>query len=141
MPKGTSRRIDVNVLAISDQPLTALALRSVLRRLDPMTVVEDASHLGEAMELLTGTRAFGLIVLDLDNHRPCEISTAALLRRMWPSIPLALLSSHECDTTIVRALSLGVSGYLLKTDDAETLHAAFSRILAGGVYMPEFDIA
>jgi DNA-binding NarL/FixJ family response regulator len=127
----------VDILLISDQPLTVLALRAVLGRHEPVARVVDASHLAEAMTLLTGPHEFALVALDLDTHGVRPVSTTALLREMWPDLPLALLATTECDSTIVRSVDLGVCGYLLKSADADTLRSAFRRMLAGEVYLPD----
>jgi len=130
----------VDVLLISDQPLTVLALRAVLSRHQPVANVIDATHMAEAMTLLHRKHSFRLLVLDLDTHGVRAVSTTALLREMWPHLPLAVLSSSECDSTIVRSVDLGVSGYVLKTADTDTLRHAFKQMLAGDVYMPEFSL-
>ncbi|MED5618260.1 response regulator [Ideonella sp. BN130291] len=130
----------MDILLISDQPLTVLALRAVLSRHQPVANVVDATHMAEAMTLLNGKHSFGLLVLDLDTHGVRAVSTTALLREMWPHIPMALLASSECDSTIVRSVDLGVSGYVLKTADTDTLRQAFKQMLAGNVYMPEFSL-
>jgi DNA-binding NarL/FixJ family response regulator len=127
----------MDVLAIPDQPLTVLALRSMLRQVSPASDVFDASHLGEAMAMLGKGEHFGMIVLDLDTHGVRGPGTPALLRQMWPSVPLVLLASRECDVSIVRAVELGVSGYVLKTASTEELQRACSILLAGGIYVPE----
>jgi len=129
----------MDVLVISDQALTVLATRAVFRRHAQVGEVADANHLAEAIRMLRRQR-FGLIVLDLDTHGVRPICTTALLRQHWPDVPLAVLSSRDCDATIVRAVSLGVSGYVLKTADTPTLHAAFAQLLAGRLYVPEFTL-
>ncbi len=130
----------MDVLVISDQPLTVLALRAVLTGHTPVREVLDATYMAEAMTMLSSRHEIGLVVLDIDTHGVRAVSTTALLREMWPQVPLAILSSSECDSTIVRSVDLGVSGYVLKTADTETLRAAFRRMLAGEVYMPDFSL-
>jgi DNA-binding NarL/FixJ family response regulator len=130
----------VDILLISDQPLTVLALRAVLSRHEPVARVVDASHMAEAMTMLTGPHEFQLMVLDLDTHGVRPVSTTALLREMWPHIPLALMATTECDSTIVRSVDLGASGYVLKTSDAATLRRAFQQMLRGEIYMPDFTL-
>jgi DNA-binding NarL/FixJ family response regulator len=139
----TSKREEprsVDILLISDQPLTVLALRAVLGRQEPKARVVDASHLAEAMSMLAGPHDFKLLVLDLDTQGVRRLSTTALLRELWPQLPLALLASTECDSTIVRAVDLGVSGFVLKSAEAPALRAAFRQMLAGGVYLPELSL-
>ena len=130
----------MDILLISDQPLTVLALRAVLGRQEPLARVVDASHLAEAMSMLAGPHEFKLMVLDLDTHGVRPVSTTALLRELWPQLPLALLASAECDSTIVRSVDLGVSGYVLKSSDAPALREAFRHMLAGEVVLPDVSL-
>jgi DNA-binding NarL/FixJ family response regulator len=131
----------MEALVISDQPLTVLGIRSLLRTVDQAVNVCDATHMGEAMGMLCGEHRIGLIVLDLDTHGARPLMNIALLRDMWPAIPLVVMSSKDCDSTIVKAVDLGVVGYLLKSTDNDTLRAALKQVLAGDVYLPEFKLA
>jgi DNA-binding NarL/FixJ family response regulator len=126
----------MDLLLISDQPLTVLALRAVLSRHEPVANVVDATHLAEAMGLLSGPHDFRLIVLDLDTHGVRPVSTAALLREMWPRIPMALLASQGgpaswVDSPWMDTGDLGLSGCLLKTASATELRSAVAGMLRG----------
>ena len=67
----------MDILLISDQPLTVIALRSVLSGHDQVAGVIDAACMAEAMTLLTGPHQFGMIVLDLDTHGVRAVITRA----------------------------------------------------------------
>jgi DNA-binding NarL/FixJ family response regulator len=121
----------VDILLISDQPLTVLALRAVLGRHEAVADVVDASHLAEAMSMLSTEHAYQLLLLDLDTHGVRPVSTTALLRELWPQIPLALLMSRDRDASEVRAVGLGVSGYLSKTAAANELRDAVRKLTRG----------
>lgn len=86
------------------------------------------------MAMLGNGDQFGMIVLDLDTHVVRSLGTPALLRQMWPSVPLVLLASRECDVSIVRTVEHGVSGYVLKTASTEELRRACTTLLAGGIH-------
>jgi len=131
----------MEALVISDQPLTVLGIRSLLRTVDLAVSVCDATHMGEAMGMLCGEHRIGLIVLDLDTHGSRPLMNAALLRDMWPSIPLVVMSSRESDSMIVRAIDLGVTGYLPKDADTDDLREALRLVLNGNVYVPDFKVA
>jgi DNA-binding NarL/FixJ family response regulator len=128
----------VDILLISDQPLTVLALRAMLSRPTAVAQVVDAAYMAEAMTLLSGPHRFGMIVLDLDTHGVRAVSTTALLRELWPHIPLVILASGESDSSLVRSVDLGVCGYVLKTEETEYLREAFRRMIAGEVHLPDF---
>jgi DNA-binding NarL/FixJ family response regulator len=131
----------MEALVISDQPLIVLGLRSLLRTVDPTMIVCDAAHMGEAMGMLTGEHSVGLIVLDLDTQGARPLMNVALLREMWSGIPLVVMSSKECDSTIVQTVELGVVGYVLKSAGTDTLREAFRRVQAGEAYLPDVRLA
>jgi DNA-binding NarL/FixJ family response regulator len=119
----------VKALVISDQPLTVIALQSVLRHTDPQAELFDATHFGEALRTLSDQGPFDFIVLDLDTHGVKRVSGAALLRQMWPGVPLALISESLHEQDVLRSVDIGASGYLLKTDTTEVLSDAVTRML------------
>jgi DNA-binding NarL/FixJ family response regulator len=131
----------LDILLISDQPLTVIALRSVLSSHEHVATVVDAAYMAEAMTLLTGPHQFGMIVLDLDTHGVRAVSTSALMRELWPHIPLVILSSAACDAGLVRSVDLGVIGYALKTEETDTLREAFRLMLAGHTRLPAQPLA
>lgn len=131
----------MEALVISDQPLTVLGIRTLLRTVDQSVAVCDATHMADAMGMLCGEHHVGLIVLDLDTRGTRPLMNIALLRDMWPNIPLAVISSKNCDSTMVKAVDLGVVGYLLKSSENDTLRTALKHVLAGDVCLPEFKLA
>lgn len=131
----------MDILLISDQPLTVIALRSVLNGNDHVAAVIDAAYMAEAMTMLSGPHQFGMIVLDLDTHGVRAVSTTALMRELWPHIPLVILSSAACDAGLVRSVDLGVIGYALKTEATDTLREAFRLMLAGHQRLPALPLA
>lgn len=122
----------MDILLISDQPLTVVALRAVLRRQVPDAQVLDAAYMAEAMTLLNEHTDVRLVVLDLDTHGVRPVSTSALLRELWPQVPLVVLASNESDAGLLESVDLGVAAYLLKTAETQALHDAFGELLRHG---------
>jgi DNA-binding NarL/FixJ family response regulator len=123
----------MEALVISNHALTVFGVRSLLCAVEPAIVVCDATHMAEAMGMLAGEHDFRVIVLDLDVHGGRPLMNAALLRDMWPNIPLVVMGSKACDPMTERALELGVMGYLRKSEDTDVLRDSFRRVLAGEV--------
>lgn len=130
----------VKALVISDQPLTVIALQSVLRHAHSEAELFDAVHLGEALQTLSDQGPFDFIVLDLDTQGVKRVSGAALLRQMWPGVPLALISESQHDQDVARSVDIGAMGYLLKTDTTEALSEAMARMLTGRMQLPDFAL-
>jgi DNA-binding NarL/FixJ family response regulator len=123
----------MEALVISNQALTVFGVRSVLCAVEPSMVVCDATRMVQAMGLLAAEHDFRVIVLDLELNDGRPLMNAALLRDMWPDIPLVVMAPKGGDPMMERALELGVREYLHKREDTDVLRAAFGRVLAGGV--------
>lgn len=121
----------MEALVISNHALTVFGVRSLLYAVEPGIVVCDASHMAEAMGMLAGEHRFRVIVLDLDTPGGRPLMHAALLRDMWPSIPLVVIGSKAGDSTMERASELGVVACLHKDEDTDMLRRSFRRVLAG----------
>ncbi|HET9643819.1 MAG TPA: response regulator [Burkholderiaceae bacterium] len=119
-----------NVLVISDQPLAVFALRAMLARPALVAQVHDANHLSEAMQMLSGRQPYDMIVLDLDTGGVRPVSTSALLRQMWPEIPLVLLWSEESQADWVQSADLHIAACLSKRIDTETLRSSLRSMLS-----------
>ena len=121
----------MKTLVVSDQPLTVIAMQAVLRRVAPRAEQLDANHLGEAMQLLTEHGPVDLMVLDLDTQGMRRVSGAALLRQMWPGVPMMLVCDAEHAADASRSADIGAEGCLLKADPTDKFSAAFASVLAG----------
>jgi DNA-binding NarL/FixJ family response regulator len=54
------------------------------------------------------------------------------LKRLYPSLPVLMVSAHTEEEFAIRALKLGAAGYVSKQSAADVLVAAVKKVLAGG---------
>jgi DNA-binding NarL/FixJ family response regulator len=78
----------------------------------------------------------GLVISDLDLPGMNGDTGIRALRRSYPALRIALLTSTDDWSTIMNCLAAGVHGYLLKSDASEQLVRAIQTIMSGGVYVP-----
>jgi DNA-binding NarL/FixJ family response regulator len=121
----------MEVLSISDQPLVQTRMRSALRAFDERAALCEADGMSQAMGMLCGDHRFALIVLDLDSRGTRPLMNTALLRDLWPSLPLLVLSSKASESTLAQALELGAIGHLQKSADTASFVEALAGALAG----------
>jgi DNA-binding NarL/FixJ family response regulator len=60
----------------------------------------------------------------------------AELRERYPTVAIAVLSAIQDRAHVMRALDLGVVGYIPKSARREVMLSALRLIFAGGVYIP-----
>ena len=99
-----------------------------------MEVVAEAADGREAVELALRYRP-DIALLDIRMPRLDGLAAAQELRRMAPGISLMMLTTFSEDEFIARALSLGVSGFVLKSGDPRELIAGVRAVSGGAAYL------
>jgi len=106
------------VLVADDHGVVRKGLRFLLQ-LDPdIEVVGEATDGRQAIQL-TEELAPDVVVMDITMPQLNGIDAAAQIKKHEPNVGIVMLSMHCDETFLLRALSAGANGYLLK-DAAET---------------------
>ncbi len=101
----------------------------------PMTVVGQAASVDQALKLLSEQHP-ALMLLDLELGQ--ELGETVLLRAREQGFAgkVLILSAHEEDEWIFRAMRAGAHGYVLKDQVASQLCEAIKTVLQDHVYLP-----
>jgi two-component system, NarL family, response regulator NreC len=107
----------IRILVADDHGIVRKGLRFLLDRQPDMEVVGEASE-GREVVRLSGELKPNVIIMDVAMPQLNGIDAAAQIIKADPSIRIVMLSMHADESYLVRALSAGAKGYLLK-DSAE----------------------
>lgn len=102
----------------------------------PVQVLE-AGSLAQAGLLLREHPDVVLALLDLGLSEHQGLQTLASWRALAPQVPVVVLSADDRPDVILAAIDGGASGFIPKTVQARVMQEALTRVLAGGVYLPE----
>lgn len=125
--------VDTNmrVMIVDDYNTMLRIMRNLLKQLN-FTNVEEASDGGAALELLKEHEGdFGLIISDW-NMEP--MTGIQLLREVrgtddWKSIPFIMVTAESKSENVIAAKEAGVSNYIVKPFNAETLKNKMASVL------------
>lgn len=96
----------------------------------------------EALEnLLEQKHDIDLLLLDLDIPGANGFRLLLHVRQQCPEMPVAIVSAHEEQETVQKALELGVAGFIPKSVAVEKLLDAIYEILQGQIWVPEHLVA
>src|SRR5215831_9222110 len=110
----------MKILVVDDHVLIRDALRGVLKELKGDADVLEASDCRQAMALITeNADDLGLILLDLHLPDRDGFSALAEVRQHHPTISVVVLSGQHDRGTVMKALDLGVSGFIPKSGPRE----------------------
>lgn len=128
-------------LIVDDHPLFGEALGNAIRTSHPEARILEATSIKDALAVLATEPAIDLVLLDLLLPDAVGFSGFQRLRDLYPSLPIAIVSSHEDQGTISEALEMGAIGYIPKSTSLNELAEAIDRVLSGSVSAPRDFVA
>jgi DNA-binding NarL/FixJ family response regulator len=127
--------MEVKIGIVDDHTLLRQSLTIVITNtFAGFTTSLQASNGKELLRLLEAGPAPDIILLDVSMPEMNGIETATALRKQYPKIKMAALSTHENDYIIINMLRAGCCAYLHKNIDHAELKKALEEIHLVGHY-------
>jgi DNA-binding NarL/FixJ family response regulator len=126
----------MKILLVDDHALIRDALRGIVKELAPDAAVLEAADSRQAMHLVKANPDLHLILLDLNLPDRDGFSVLADLRSHYATISCVVLSASQDRGSIVKAMDLGVLGFIPKSSPREVMVNALRLIFSGGIYIP-----
>ena len=126
----------ITLLIADDHPLYRDALKGALSLSLPALTLKEAGDLTTTVDILN-QEDIDLLLLDL--HMPGSNDLFGLLhiRKLFPHVPVAVVSGTEDSTIISKIISAGALGFIPKTTSSGNIAQAVQAILDGDVWLPE----
>ncbi len=125
----------IRVLIADDHKLFRQGLISLMKtRSDLVNVVGEAETGREAVRLAEQLRP-DIVLMDIYMPDRNGLEATREIRKKFPDIAIVILTSSESDQHLNEAVSLGISGYLLKNLDGEELFDLLAGIERGEAAM------
>lgn len=131
----------IRILVVDDHAVVRRGLESMLSQFDDLTIVGTASS-GE--EGLAAAEALSPDIVLLDLQMPGMQGLEVLTRftEKDPETPkVVVLTMHDDDETVLKAVRGGAKGYVLKHASQEELAAAIRHVAAGGTRFDEVVVS
>ncbi|KOG87664.1 LuxR family transcriptional regulator [Streptomyces varsoviensis] len=125
----------IRVLITDDEPLIRAGIRMILDSADDIDVVAEAGDGRDAVELARAHRA-DVVLLDIQMPVMDGLTALAELRRARPEARVLILTTFGEQRNVLRALSEGSAGFLLKDSAPAELIGAVRAAAAGDAYLP-----
>ena len=122
------------ILLVDDHPIFRNGVRHALAPDLPGAQFGEAGSGAAALELLSAG-PWDAVILELGLPGRGGIDLLGEIKRLWPRLPVLVVSGHPEAEFGLRCLQLGASGYLSKAGAPEELCAAVRRVLSGGRYV------
>ena len=120
----------MNVLIVDDYKTMLRIIRNLLKQID-FNTVEEATDGAEALTKLRGGN-FGLVISDWNMQPMTGLELLQEVRQdaRLKSLPFIMVTAESKTENVVAAKQAGVSNYIVKPFNAETLRDKIEKVLA-----------
>lgn len=122
----------VRILLAEDQVMVRQGLKKMIESDEEMKVTGEADNGKEAI-LLCEKQSFDIVILDIRMPVMDGIEAAKVIHSRWPDVKILILTTFDDNQYVLESLKIGVSGYVLKTGDTESLLRSIRSALTGGL--------
>jgi DNA-binding NarL/FixJ family response regulator len=120
----------IKVLLVDDHPVVRVGLRGMLATEDDLEVVAEAGGAAEAVAAVR-LHAPDVVLMDLRMPDGDGVEATARVLAQRPATRVVVLTTHETDSDILRAVEAGAAGYLLKDASRQDLAQAIRAAARG----------
>lgn len=124
------------IIIADDHGLYRRGLRLALTIGIPGAEVFEAACFDAVVSLLEQQPSIDLAILDLNMPGLFDQQLLGEVLSAYPNTRFAIVSADDSRSEILKALSIGLHGYLVKSQRDEKVVFAVNEILAGRIYVP-----
>ena len=128
----------MKILIVDDHPIVRAGLRRLLTA-EPEIEIREAASGREALSVFREQQPT-LVILDLNLPGVGGLEVLSRLKAIDPDARILVLSMHDDQIHVTRALQAGAAGYISKSAPADELLEAIRRVAGGHTYI-EHEIA
>lgn len=119
----------IKVLIADDHPLVREGLKKVVDQSTiDIKVVDEASDANELLDKLRKTKP-SIVVLDIAMPGKSGLDVLKQIKKLYPDLPVLMLSIHPEDRFAIRSLRAGADGYVNKSSISDQLITAIRKIV------------
>jgi DNA-binding NarL/FixJ family response regulator len=126
----------IKVLLADDHSIVRDGLRRIVEESEDIEVIAEASDGKEAIQQ-THLTSPDVAIIDISMPGQDGLEVINQLHSHYPKLPILVLTMHEEEQYVVRAIESGAMGYITKRSAPEQLLKAIRKVHAGFRYLTE----
>ncbi len=124
----------IRVLLADDHDILRQGLKLLLSLQQEIQTVGEARTGREAVDMVQDLQP-DVVVMDITMPDMDGLEACRLIRSLYPSTQVLILTMHESDEYFLQALRIGAAGYLVKKAAPSDLHMAIHAVAHGGAFL------
>ena len=130
----TSLAAPIKVMLVEDHSLVSQGIATLLNRIKGLDVVAIVSSGEEALERIN-RQPPDVVLMDISMGGMNGLEATAEIGRRVPTVRVLMLSMHNNELYVRKALQSGARGYLLKDAEVTELEFAIRAVARGDMYL------
>lgn len=126
---------DIKVLLVDDQTILRDGLQLLLEAEKDIKVVGAAGNGREALEKAAEQHP-DVVLMDIRMPEMDGVEAAKQIKQLYPQMVIIMLTTFDDDDYVIKAMTYGASGYLLKDIDSVKLIQAIRDGMSGSIILP-----
>jgi len=122
------------IFIVEDHPIFRDGISQLINKEDDMVVVGGCENSAECLKYLKENQP-DLIIVDITLTDSCGIELTKELKKIYPALPVLILSMHEELIFADRVLKAGARGYITKREATSKVIEAIRSVLLGKIYI------
>lgn len=125
----------IKILLVDDHAVVRMGLKMLLNTNPEMEVIGEASEGNEGIKKAQKLKP-DVVVMDLSMpHGKDGLSATTELKKLMPEINILILTMHDDEEYLFRAIQGGASGCILKSAPHDELMSAIESVAQGDAYL------
>ncbi|GIO52909.1 response regulator [Paenibacillus cellulositrophicus] len=125
----------INIIIVDDHAMVRSGLRMLLSAAPDIEVAAEASEGDEGIRMALEHQP-NVVLMDLSMpHGKDGLTAATELKQQLPDVAVLILTMHDDDEYLFRAIHAGAAGYVLKSAPHEELLTAIRTVAGGDAYL------
>lgn len=125
----------IKIIIVDDHAMVRSGLKMLLSGKEDIEVAAEASEGDEGIRAALEHRP-DVVLMDLSMpHGKDGLTAASELKKQLPDVAILMLTMHDDDEYLFRAINAGASGYVLKSAPHEELLTAIRSVAKGDAYL------
>jgi two-component system, NarL family, response regulator NreC len=125
----------IKILLCDDHAVVRMGLKMLLNNNKDIEVIGEASEGDEAIRLAQELKP-NVVIMDLSMpHGKDGLTATTELKKLMPEVAILILTMHDDEEYLFRAIQVGASGCILKSAPQEELLGAIRSVSNGNAYL------
>jgi DNA-binding NarL/FixJ family response regulator len=122
------------IALVDDHVLFRKGLAALISYFPSYKILFEAANGKDFIRQLKLYSAPDIVLLDINMPEMDGYSTASWLRINYPEVNILALSTMDAETAIIKMITSGAKGYVLKDAEPEELKLAFDEVISKGYF-------